>query len=50
MICLVNLMKLILKMTVVEAYFGGTKLDPCYDTSQILVQQSRIPECSITYY
>jgi P-type Ca2+ transporter type 2C len=24
-------------MTVVEAYFGGTKLDPCYDTSQMSV-------------
>ncbi|KAK3122188.1 hypothetical protein QOZ80_8BG0666200 [Eleusine coracana subsp. coracana] len=23
------------KMTVVEAYFGGTKLDPCYDMSQM---------------
>ena len=35
MMCWVNCLKLILQMTVVEAYFGGTKLDPCYDMSQL---------------
>jgi Ca2+-transporting ATPase len=28
-------MKLIVQMTVVEAYFAGIKLDPCDDISQI---------------
>jgi len=28
-------MKLIVQMTVVEAFFAGTKLDPCDDISQI---------------
>ena len=34
-ICLVTCMKLIVQMTVVEAFFAGTKLDPCDDISQI---------------
>ncbi|TVU05043.1 hypothetical protein EJB05_48191 [Eragrostis curvula] len=30
------------KMTVVEAYFGGTKLDPCHDTSQMSASTSSL--------